>query len=203
MISFIFLLGCITSVNNEDGAKFIGYLDEDITYNKGEGFLIKDKGYKIITSKKGVRYVQLIDTHSGGIAVPINSKGCVEPKNSKKAYTADNSLLGGYLETRIAILMKKADSEDLEISFEIIEFIASSITENVRDLEGALIRLLAFASLKRQDINMILAKQVILDIMGTTAFQKISIEHVLKIVSKEMRITERQLIGKIRTTRTN
>tara|TARA_B100000941_G_C28507970_1_gene558671 strand:- start:2466 stop:3833 length:1368 start_codon:yes stop_codon:yes gene_type:complete len=103
------------------------------------------------------------------------------------------------LETRIAILMKKADSEGLEISFEIIEFIASSITENVRDLEGALIRLLAFASLKRQDINMILAKQVILDIMGTTAFQKITIEHVLKIVSKEMRVTERQLIGKTRT----
>ncbi len=103
------------------------------------------------------------------------------------------------LETRIAILMKKADSEGLEISFEIIEFIASSITENVRDLEGALIRLLAFASLKRQDINMILAKQVILDIMGTTAFQKITIEHVLKIVSKEMRVTERQLISKTRT----
>ena len=46
---------------------------------------------------------------------------------------------------------------------------------------------------------MILAKQVILDIMGTTAFQKITIEHVLKIVSKEMRVTERQLIGKTRT----
>ena len=70
LISFIFLIGCITRVNNDDGAKFIGYLDEDITYNKGEGFLIKDKGYKIITSKKGVRYVQLIDTHAGGIAVP-------------------------------------------------------------------------------------------------------------------------------------
>ena len=103
------------------------------------------------------------------------------------------------LETRIAILMKKADSEGLEIPFEIIEFIASSITENVRDLEGALIRLLAFASLKRQDINMALAKQVILDIMGTSAFQNITIDHVLKIVSKEMRVTERQLIGKGRT----
>tara|TARA_S200000501_G_scaffold378881_1_gene444499 strand:+ start:4374 stop:5735 length:1362 start_codon:yes stop_codon:yes gene_type:complete len=103
------------------------------------------------------------------------------------------------LETRIAILMKKADSEGLEISFDIIEFIASSITENVRDLEGALIRLLAFASLKRQDINMVLAKQVILDIMGTSAFENITIDHVLKVVSKEMRITERQLIGKGRT----
>ena len=103
------------------------------------------------------------------------------------------------LETRIAILLKKADSEGLEIPFEIIEFIASSITENVRDLEGALIRLLAFASLKRQDINMALAKQVILDIMGSSAFQNITIDHVLKLVSKEMRITERQLIGKGRT----
>ena len=38
LISFIFLIGCITRVNNDDGAKFIGYLDEDITYNKGEVF---------------------------------------------------------------------------------------------------------------------------------------------------------------------
>jgi chromosomal replication initiator protein len=103
------------------------------------------------------------------------------------------------LETRIAILLKKAESEGLEISFEIIEFIASSITENVRDLEGALIRLLAFASLKRQDITMVLAKQVILDIMGKSAFMNITIDHVLKVTSKEMRITERQLIGKGRT----
>ena len=103
------------------------------------------------------------------------------------------------LETRIAILLKKADSEGLEIPFEIIEFIASSITENVRDLEGALIRLLAFASLKRQDITMVLAKQVILDIMGASAFQNITIDHVLKVVSKKMRVTERQLIGKGRT----
>jgi len=103
------------------------------------------------------------------------------------------------LETRIAILLKKADSENLDIPFEIIEYIASSITENVRDLEGALIRLLAFASLKRQDITMNLAKQVILDIMGASAFQNITIDHVLKTVSKEMRITERQMIGKGRT----
>ncbi len=103
------------------------------------------------------------------------------------------------LETRIAILLRKADSEGLEIPFEIIEFIASSITENVRDLEGALIRLLAFASLKRQDITMVLAKQVILDIMGASAFQNITIDHVLKVVSKKMRVTERQLIGKGRT----
>ena len=80
-----------------------------------------------------------------------------------------------------------------DISFEIIEFIASSITENVRDLEGALIRLLAFASLKRQDITMNLAKQVILDIMGSSTFQKITIDHVLKVVSKEMRITEEEI----------
>lgn len=100
------------------------------------------------------------------------------------------------LETRIAILMKKAESENLEIPFEIIEFIASNITENVRDLEGALIRLLAFASLKRQDIDMALAKQVIVDIKGSAAFQAVTIDQVLKMTSKDFMVSERQLIGK-------
>ncbi len=100
------------------------------------------------------------------------------------------------LETRIAILMKKAETESLEISFDIIEFIASNITENVRDLEGALIRLLAFASLKRHDIDMPLAKQVIMDIKGSTAFQAISVDQVLKMTAKDFMVSERQLIGK-------
>lgn len=100
------------------------------------------------------------------------------------------------LETRIAILMGKAESDNLEIPFEIIEYIASSIKGNIRELEGALIRILAYSSLRREDINMSLTQRVLKDILGKAAFAEVTIDHVVKFVSKEMQVTERQLVGK-------
>ncbi|MEJ2051425.1 MAG: chromosomal replication initiator protein DnaA, partial [Calditrichota bacterium] len=63
------------------------------------------------------------------------------------------------LETRIAILQHKAQEDGIEISYDIIEFLAANITSNVRELEGALIRLLAFSSLSNTDITVDLAKR--------------------------------------------
>ena len=103
------------------------------------------------------------------------------------------------LETRIAILMKKAEDDGLEIPYEVVEFMASSIKSDIRSMEGALVRLLALSSLKRVDITMDLTMQVLEDVLGKTAFTNISIDHVLKFVSKEMKVSERQIVGKGRT----
>ena len=103
------------------------------------------------------------------------------------------------LETRIAILMKKAEDDGLEIPYEVVEFMASSIKSDIRSMEGALVRLLALSSLKRVDITMELAKQVLEDILGKSAFTDVSIDHVLKFVSREMKVSERQILGKGRT----
>ena len=100
------------------------------------------------------------------------------------------------LETRIAILMKKAESDNLEIPFEITEYIALSIKGNVRELEGALIRILAYSSLRREDIDMSLTQRVLKDILGKAAFAEITIDHVVKFVGKEMQVSVRQLAGK-------
>jgi len=103
------------------------------------------------------------------------------------------------LETRIAILLKEAQEGGLEIPYNIVEFIATSVKTDIRAMKGALIRLLAISSLKRIDINMDLAKQVLEDILGKSTFNNVTITHVIKYISRELKISEKQLIGKGRT----
>jgi chromosomal replication initiator protein len=69
------------------------------------------------------------------------------------------------LETRIAILRKKAIQENLSVPDDVMEFIASRISSNIRELEGALIRVTAFASLNRQPVDMALAETVLKDLI--------------------------------------
>jgi chromosomal replication initiator protein len=102
-------------------------------------------------------------------------------------------------ETRIAILMKKAEEDGLELPYNITEFIASSVKNNIRQLEGTLIRLLALSSLRKQDITMNLVKNVLKDILGKAAYVEVTIDHVVKYVSKILKVSEKQLLGKGRT----
>src|SRR5699024_2909957 len=69
------------------------------------------------------------------------------------------------LETRIAILKKKAAADGLSVSPEVLEFIASRIQTNIRELEGALIRVTAFASLNRKSVDLESAEQVLKDLI--------------------------------------
>jgi chromosomal replication initiator protein len=71
------------------------------------------------------------------------------------------------LETRIAILSKKADQDHLNVPADVLEYIASRIATNIRELEGALIRVTAFASLNRQPVDLVLAEAVLRDLVPT------------------------------------
>ena len=71
------------------------------------------------------------------------------------------------LETRIAILSKKADQDRLNVPADVLEYIASRIATNIRELEGALIRVTAFASLNRQPVDLVLAEAVLRDLVPT------------------------------------
>lgn len=81
------------------------------------------------------------------------------------------------LETRIAILQKKAEENSLDLPPEIYQFIATHITSNIRELEGALIRLLAYSSLNGQDIDLELAKSLLKDVCIRKS-KAISIEYI-------------------------
>lgn len=69
------------------------------------------------------------------------------------------------LETRVAILKKKSEGENIEISEEILKFIATKLVSNIRELEGFLKRLAAFAKINQQEINIDLAKELMIELV--------------------------------------
>ncbi|MBN2414795.1 chromosomal replication initiator protein DnaA [bacterium] len=101
------------------------------------------------------------------------------------------------LETRIAILQQKAHMDGLALPADIIEYMATNITSNIRELEGALIKLLAFSSLKGTDINLELAKMVLKDIVVKKK-RNISIEDIQRVVCDYYSIPDDLLRGKSR-----
>ncbi len=103
------------------------------------------------------------------------------------------------LETRIAILMNKAEHDQLEIPYEVMEFMASNIQGDIRTLEGALVNLLALSSLKKEDINLNLAKLVLEKHVGKTKMNEINIEQIIKMVALKMKVKEKEIIGKGRS----
>jgi len=102
------------------------------------------------------------------------------------------------LETRIAILRKKAELEKLSIPNDVLLFIAKSIRSNIRQLEGSLVRLLAFSSLTGQDLNVDLAREVLKDFLSQRT-NKATIRDILRVCSEHFEIPEEAILSKRRT----
>ncbi|MFO7653203.1 MAG: chromosomal replication initiator protein DnaA [Candidatus Krumholzibacteriia bacterium] len=102
-------------------------------------------------------------------------------------------------ETRIAILRRKVEIHKISIDDDVIEFIAENITDNIRRLEGALIRLLAFASLTGRDINLEMASEVLSSIVQSESTGPLKIVDIQKAVAAEFGFTVDQLKSKRRT----
>ncbi len=96
------------------------------------------------------------------------------------------------LETKIAILHKKADSEHFQLADDVAEFIARSIKSNVRELEGALTRLVAYASLTGAPINLATAQQALRNIIATQE-KKVTIELIQKRVGEQFGLRDQDL----------
>jgi chromosomal replication initiator protein len=112
------------------------------------------------------------------------------------------------LETRIAILRKKAGNENLQAPDDVLEYIASKISTNIRELEGALIRVTAFANLNRQHVDLSLAEIVLRDLITddnaaeitstavigqTAAYFGLSIEDLCGSSRSRVLVTARQI----------
>ncbi len=91
------------------------------------------------------------------------------------------------LETKIAILKRKSEAEGVPLPDDVALFIAGRIKSNIRELEGSLVRLLAYASLKGQPINMSLAQNVLRDVLRYDE-KTITIEVVQKFVAEYYRV---------------
>lgn len=98
-------------------------------------------------------------------------------------------------ETRVAIVMEKAEVNGLKLPYDIIELIGTHIKKNVRDLESTIIRLLAHSSLSNREIDYGLAKKVIKERIGSSAISDLSIEDIVRRVSETTHIKEKEIVG--------
>ena len=104
------------------------------------------------------------------------------------------------LETRIAILNKKAKSEGLEdLPTDVILYIANQINTNIRELEGALIRVIAYSSLVNADIDVQLATEALKSIIPAKQPKKITIEGIKKYIAQKYNISINDINSKKRT----
>jgi chromosomal replication initiator protein len=103
------------------------------------------------------------------------------------------------LETRIAILRKKAVQERLSAPPEVLEYIASKISTNIRELEGALIRVTAFASLNRQPVDLALAEVVLKDLITDSAGPEITAATIMAQTSAYFGLSMEDLCGSSRS----
>lgn len=112
---------------------------------------------------------------------PVDIVGMEQRLLSRFKWGLAADLQSPELETRLAILKKKIKNDGIEIPYEVIEYIAYSITTNVRELEGSLISLLAQASLNRKEITIDLAKNMLDKFVKNTA-REVSIDYIQKVV---------------------
>jgi chromosomal replication initiator protein len=103
------------------------------------------------------------------------------------------------LETRIAILRKKVGQEKLQVPAEVLEYIASKVTTNIRELEGALIRISAYANLNRSPVEMGLAEAVLRDLLPDQAGPEITAAVIMNEASGYFGISIDDLIGSSRS----
>ena len=99
------------------------------------------------------------------------------------------------LETRIAILRKKAWGERLQVPDPVLEFIASKVQTNIRELEGALIRVTAFASLNKQQVDLPLAELVLKDLISDEQGPQITAAIIMAATAEYFSVTMEELQG--------
>jgi chromosomal replication initiator protein len=102
-------------------------------------------------------------------------------------------------ETRIAILRKKSEDKDVNLSTEVLELIAKNITTNVRDLEAALTKLIAYSDLVDKDITADIAVNQLRDFFANPDHRNITIDIIQRVVAEYFGLTQNDLRGKKRT----
>lgn len=103
------------------------------------------------------------------------------------------------IETRIAILKNRAALDNIDIPNDVIVFIASKIENNIRELEGALLKVIAYSSINKEPITMDIAVQSLKNIINVTLNKPITIEKIQEVVANYYKIKKEDLLTKKRT----
>ncbi|WP_347350007.1 chromosomal replication initiator protein DnaA [Intrasporangium sp.] len=103
------------------------------------------------------------------------------------------------LETRIAILRKKAIQERMSVPDEVLEYIASNFSTNIRELEGALIRVTAFGNLNRQPIDRVMAEMVLKDVLPHETPNQVTAATIMAVTAQYYAVTMDDLCGSSRS----
>ena len=178
-----FTIEFINSIQNNKTSEFSQY------YRNVDVLLVDDIHFFINKERTQEEFFHTFNTlHQEGKQIVLTSdrpprelKGLEERLISRVQWGLVTDIQQPELETRIAILQKKADDEGLTIPNDVISFIASNIVTNIRELEGSLIRLLAYSSITGSEITIDLAKEVLKDTIKSS-YKQISIELIQKNV---------------------
>ena len=103
-------------------------------------------------------------------------------------------------ETRMAILRKNAEMYDKEIDDEIIQYIATNIKSNIRELEGALNKVMANARLNKQELNLALAEDALKDVIYPDQVRELSPELIIDVVAEHFNISKEDITSKKRNS---
>lgn len=103
------------------------------------------------------------------------------------------------LETRIAILRKKAIGDRMSVPDDVLEYIASNFSTNIRELEGALIRVTAFSNLNRQPIDRVMAEVVLKDVLPIETPNQVTAATIMAVTSQYYGVTMDDLCGSSRS----
>jgi chromosomal replication initiator protein len=104
------------------------------------------------------------------------------------------------LENRTAILLKKLEAEGISMPDAVVTYIADNVTANIRDLEGALIRILAYASLKNTSVDLEMVQRVLADIIGKHK-KEVTIDSIQKKTADHFHIEPLMMVAKKKTAK--
>ena len=194
-----FTIEFINSIQNNKTSEFSQY------YRNVDILLLDDIHFFINKERTQEEFFHTFNTlHQEGKQIVLTSdrpprelKGLEERLISRVQWGLVTDIQPPDLETRIAILQKKAEEDGLAVSNDVINFIASNILNNIRELEGSLIRLLAFSSITGSEINIALAKEVLKDTIKS-GYKQTSIESIQRSVCQYFSLPEDILKAKTR-----
>lgn len=129
--------------------------------------------------------------------VPQDLKGVAVRLRSRMAWGLVTDIQTPKIETKIAILKKKAQINNESLSDEVAHFIADCVDSNIRELEGALVRVMAFAALTQQSITIELVQKV-LAVQKNASKKEIDLEYIVDVVGKYYHYNVRELQSKSR-----